>query len=151
MRNPDGFINRNSRCPYCSKGTSNGEKEILNYFKESDTRFNIQYKFDDCKNIFSLPFDFALFDEKDIIKFLIEFDGKQHFEPVDFGGRGQDWAEKQFIKTQHNDKIKNQYCKDNNIKLYRIPYWKFDEIEEILHKLINDEHVEVDEASFLIV
>ena len=38
------------------------------------------------------------------------------------------------MSTQRNDNIKNQYCKDNNIKLVRIPYWEFDNIENILEK-----------------
>ena len=32
--------------------------------------------------------------------------------------------------------MKNDYCKKNNIKLIRIPYWQFDEIEEILKDVI---------------
>ena len=43
-----------------------------------------------------------------------------------FGG------EKQLQKTIKNDEIKNKYCKDNNITLIRIPYWDFDNIENIL-------------------
>ena len=64
--------------------------------------------------------------------FVIEYDGKQHFKPVDIFG-GQDG----FEETQLHDQIKTQYCKDNNIELIRIPYWEKDNIEEILnHKLI---------------
>ena len=33
---------------------------------------------------------------------------------------------KKLKKNQENDKIKNQYCKNNNIKLVRIPYWDFE-------------------------
>ena len=36
------------------------------------------------------------------------------------------------MKTQERDKIKNQYCKDNDIKLIRIPYWDIDKIDNIL-------------------
>ena len=36
----------------------------------------------------SLRFDFATFDDKDSLKYLIEFQGKQHYEPIDyFGGK----------------------------------------------------------------
>ena len=34
--------------------------------------------------------------------------------------------------TKYNDKIKDKYCVDNNIKLLRIPYWEFENIENIL-------------------
>ena len=36
--------------------------------------------------------------------------------------------------TKCRDEIKTQYCKENNIKLIRIPYWEFDNIEEILNR-----------------
>lgn len=39
-----------------------------------------------------------------------------------------------FKTVQYHDAIKNKYCEDNNIKLLRIPYWDFDNIEEILKK-----------------
>jgi len=41
-----------------------------------------------------------------------------------------------FKNTQINDSIKTQYCVDNNIKLIRIPYWKFKNIPNILKILI---------------
>ena len=43
----------------------------------------------------------------------IEFNGKQHYEPIDFFG-GVD----RFEKQQINDNIKVNYCNDNNIKTY---------------------------------
>ena len=58
---------------------------------------------------------------------VIEFDGIQHFEPVEhFGG------EKNFQITQKRDRDKNEYCKKNNINILRIPYWEFDNIENII-------------------
>lgn len=36
-----------------------------------------------------------------------------------------------------HDTIKTQYCKNNNIRLIRIPYWDFDNIENILSQLLN--------------
>ena len=34
------------------------------------------------------------------------------------------WNNKEnFLKTQERDVLKNQWCKDNNIPLIRIPYW----------------------------
>ena len=30
------------------------------------------------------------------------------------------------------DNIKTKYCEDNNIKLIRIPYWNYNNIEQIL-------------------
>jgi hypothetical protein len=43
---------------------------------------------------------------------------------------------------QHRDEIKNQYCKDHEITLIRIPYWEFDNIEEILKNIQNKDSYE---------
>lgn len=32
--------------------------------------------------------------------------------------------------------MKDNYCKNNNIKLFRIPYWEFNEINEKLDKIL---------------
>ena len=41
-----------------------------------------------------------------------------------------------FIDTKIRDTIKTIYCKENNIKLIRIPYWNFNNIEEILERIL---------------
>lgn len=41
-------------------------------------------------------------------------------------------AEKALKDIQYRDSIKTQYCKDNKIKLLRIPYWDYNNIETIL-------------------
>ena len=38
----------------------------------------------------------------------------------------------EFVNGKIRDTIKTRYCKDNNIRLIRIPYWEFDNIENIL-------------------
>ena len=72
-----------------------------------------------------LPFDFYIPD----LNITIEYDGRQHYEIIDYFG-GLDG----FIDTKIRDTIKTIYCKENNIKLIRIPYWDFDKIEKILEK-----------------
>lgn len=73
-------------------------------------------KFDDCKYIYTLRFDFAIM-QNDKLLGLIEYDGKQHFEPIEFFG-GEDG----FRQTKERDEIKNTYCKDHDIPLIRLPY-----------------------------
>ena len=52
-------------------------------------------------------------------KYIIEFDGVQHFRYYNNNG----WNNKKnFEKTRERDLIKNKYCFDNNIPLIRIPY-----------------------------
>ena len=37
---------------------------------------------------------------------------------------------------EKRDGIKNNYCKNNNIPLLRIPYWEFNNIEKILENTL---------------
>ena len=66
-------------------------------------------------------FDFAVFTDNKKLNYFIEFDGQQHFE---YKENKDCWNnEENFEKTQIRDNLKNQWCKDNNIPLIRIPYW----------------------------
>lgn len=59
---------------------------------------------------------------------LIEYDGEQHYKPVEFFG-----GEEGFKNAQYRDKIKNDYCENNNINLIRLPYFlSNDEIKDII-------------------
>lgn len=125
---PNDFL-RGKRCPKCI--SSKGEKEISKFLKENKIHNESQYCFEDCRSILPLPFDFALFSENKLIV-LIEYDGEQHYRPVTFGGITYEEAVGKLKLTQHRDSIKNEYCKQNNIPLLRIPYWGFNNIEQIL-------------------
>ncbi|MFE0341661.1 hypothetical protein P5618_015020 [Priestia megaterium] len=120
---PKGFLDGN-RCPRCKE--SKGEKAIGKYLAINNIKYEIQYKFIDCVHEKRLPFDVAVF-KGDSIIMLIEYDGGQHFKPVDwFGGQ------KAFELTRTRDRIKEEYCKKKKIPLLRIPYWEFNNIEKIL-------------------
>lgn len=119
------FNNNNRRCPYCNE--SKGEKRISIFLNNTNIKYETQYKFEDCKSIKCLPFDFYLTD----MNILIEFDGEGHYRPINWKGN-KDIAFDTFVGTIIRDTIKNEYCKKNGIKLIRIPYWEYDNIEEIL-------------------
>ena len=119
---------RGDNCPKCI--SSKGEKYIRDFLLLNNTVFNEQYKFNDCKNTRPLPFDFYLSD----YNMCIEYDGQQHYKVVCFGGISEEEAQQNLEIRKINDKIKTQYCKENNIKLLRIPYWEFNNIENILKK-----------------
>jgi hypothetical protein len=110
-------------CPYCSE--SNMEKRIRNYFENNNIIYAFQKRFNDCKDLLSLPFDFYLPD----YNVACEAQGIQHFEIVDFFG-----GEEAFIDRKKKDKIKENYCKENNIPFIEIPYYKFNNIENILEE-----------------
>lgn len=129
--NPVAVYLLRSGCPCCND--SKGESLINSILDIKSINNKRQFRFKDCKNKRSLPFDFAIFNNNDLL-FLIEYDGEQHFRPVNFGGISDKRTINNFNKLRENDKIKNKYCKDNNILLIRIPYWQFDKIEQILEK-----------------
>jgi Zn ribbon nucleic-acid-binding protein len=115
------------RCPKCNE--SKGEKIISNILRNNLIKFDSQCTFPDCRYINPLEFDFYLSDYDT----CIEFQGLQHYKPVDFAGKGEEWANQLFIDNQIRDNIKRDYCKNNNIKLIEIPYWDFNNIEKILN------------------
>jgi very-short-patch-repair endonuclease len=111
---------------------SNGEYLVEEYLKKLKVSFKKQYSFDGClseKN-HKLFFDFYLNE----LNICIEYDGKQHFEPVEFFG-----GKKIFNEIKNRDQLKNKFCEDNGIFLLRIPYNKNnDEIEKIIINVINN-------------
>jgi hypothetical protein len=114
---------RGNGCNSC--GESKGEKEIAKFLDKFNFFYERQKKFHDCRNTFELPFDFYL----PSIRTAIEFDGKQHYYPVEhFGGL------KAYESLIINDKIKNDYCEDNYINLIRIRYDQMNDIYRILYE-----------------
>ena len=59
--------------------SSKGEERIEKIFIEQSIDFVRQYKIKDCKNIKTLPFDFAVFENEEL-NCLIEYQGRQHYE-----------------------------------------------------------------------
>lgn len=97
-----------------------GEYIIENILKENNINFVAQYHNDTCK--FLDTNYYAYFDFFVDNKYIIEFDGEQHFNPQCFNNLSQLKAKNNFKKTQEHDEYKNQWCKQNNIPLIRIPY-----------------------------
>lgn len=121
-----GAFKNGNRCPYCNQ--SKGEYKIKKFFKNNNMIYNEQKRFEDCRFKKPLPFDFYL----PQYNILIEYDGEFHYKI----SRYEDGFDK-FINTKIRDTVKNIYCKNNDIKLIRIPYWEYDNIEEILIKELN--------------
>lgn len=106
------------------------EKQIEKILDKHGYNYEREYSFENLKSDknYRLRFDFAIKNDTNNIDCLIEYDGQQHYKPVDkFGGQ------KAFEQTQYRDQLKNKYCQENGIKLIRIPYTKnLDEIEDII-------------------
>lgn len=112
-------------CYSCSCKESVGEKRIRESLEFYGINFEQEKRFDDCRDVKPLPFDFYLPN----YNMIIEFDGQHHFEETH--------NRADYETTKRHDAIKNKYCEDNNINLLRIPYWDGSKIEEILTKELN--------------
>lgn len=113
-------------CPNCS--ASKGELKIKDFLDKNNIKYIQQKTFDDCIYKQKLKFDFYL-PERNI---AIEYDGQQHFMPVDFANKGIEWSTNLYNKNVVKDAIKNNYCKDKQINLIRIPYFDYENIDKIL-------------------
>lgn len=128
-------IKNGNGCPHCH--SSKGEKQIANILDLNNIPHQSEYCFEDCRNINPLPFDFAIFNLNNELIGLCEYQGIQHYEPVDFAAKGEKWANELFVSNQFKDKIKKDYCASKNIPLLEIPYWEFNNIEEKLKKFLH--------------
>lgn len=98
----------------CNK-SSYGEQIIEKILLENNIIFSKEFYFPDLKskNNKYLKYDFAIFNKNNIIIRLIEFDGEQHY------CINNKYYSKEGVLR---DKIKNDYAKNHNIPLIRIPY-----------------------------
>lgn len=100
----------------CGCVKSLGEMKINRILSQSKINFSTQYTV--FINQAYYRFDYAIFDENNNLIRLVEFDGEQHFNVR------SNW----YKNTHNNDILKNNYCKQNNIPLVRIPYWERDSL-----------------------
>ena len=101
---------------------SSRERLIESVLKNNKIKYEKQKRFSDCRYHYTLPFDFAIYNNDGSLNCLIEYDGKQHYEPSDFFGGSE-----AFRLTQIRDAVKDNYCKSNDIPLKRLRYELTDE------------------------
>lgn len=128
---PSNILSGKSGCTCESE--NRGESKVKELLDLQSVNFHRQYSHPDCKYRMPLRFDFAIYNDHNQLQCLIEYDGKQHHEPIEyFGGK------KAFKLQQKKDKIKDDYCNSNNIPLIRIPYWDFKNIDSILTERLTE-------------
>lgn len=96
-------------CSLCCE--SKHEKLIKRWLQTTDYKFEPQKVFPDLRYQNSLRCDFYI----DQFNLIIEFDGIQHFEPVEAWG-----GVEKFLKVQARDRVKNDYCTEKRINLLRM-------------------------------
>nr|DAH18426.1 MAG TPA: restriction enzyme [Caudoviricetes sp.] len=113
----------------CLRSSQNSTSEVFirKVLDDSNVPYNTEYSFSDCIGVkgWRLRFDFYLPKHN----MTIEYDGRQHFYPVEYWG-----GEDKLAIQKANDAIKTDYCLKHNILLLRLPYT---ESQENITKLIS--------------
>ena len=117
--------NKKVLCPKCKSGKSRSEIYIADWLEKNNIQYetekNFSWLMDSHKR-----FDFVI----ESNKVIIEYDGEQHFRPVDFFG-----GEEKFKRLQESDEFKTRKAIENGYQILRIPYFFQDKIKEILSNL----------------
>ena len=98
---------------------SRGEIRIHEILEEAGLNYKEEYIFPDLRSPNGRPlrFDFVVFDDDGVIDFIIEYQGKQHYEASQkFGGK------KCLYQQQYNDNQKRRFCALHDFTLIEIPY-----------------------------
>lgn len=98
---------------------SKAEIKIEEILERAGLNFKMEYIFPDLRSSNGRPlrFDFVIFDDDGNIDFIIEYQGKQHYEASQkFGGK------KGLYQQQFNDNKKRRFCALHDIQLIEIPY-----------------------------
>lgn len=108
----------------CYQFNSKGILKIIQILEENKIEFEQEKIFNDCLSPKNVPLRFDIFIKNK--KYIIEYDGEQHFRPTTFGGKIS--GEERLKLNKEYDNIKNKYCFENNIPLIRIPFYDYEKI-----------------------
>ena len=111
-------------CPEC-KGVSIGEKLVLDFLVKNGIENETQKRAGKSQR----RFDFYL----PYYDLYIEFNGKQHYEPVEFFG-----GLKTFKRQQKSDQYKRDWCEENNHNLLEIKYTEIKNMDNIIRKITEE-------------
>lgn len=111
---------------------SSGELKIRQILEKADINFQSQYRIKNKDGKWMI-FDFVLMDNNNQITKCIEYNGKQHYYPIEIWG-----GEDAFQLQKERDQRKTDYCNAHNIFLQWIPYTEYDNINlEMLLRIPN--------------
>lgn len=112
-----------SKCPNCVY--SRGEKAVADVLDSLSIEYTREHSFE---YLGRKRFDFFI----PSLNIAIEYDGEQHYKSIDAWG-GEEYLE----SVRQSDALKNDFCEYMVIDLLRIPYWEFDNIDEIVTNFID--------------
>lgn len=111
---------------------SNGENLVEQILQVNNIPYRKQVTLPGIKDKEVLRYDFGILNNNQSVIRLIEFDGIQHYQPIEFFG-----GEDAYLETIKRDKIKNEGAQSYSIPLIRIPYYKKQTLT--LEDLLGDE------------
>lgn len=126
-----GNLKQGYGCPKCKE--SKGERQLYEILKQIFPNYKITSQ-DDLGFLYykkPLKVDFAIRD----LKLVFEYDGGQHFRPVEHWG-----GEKTFKETQKRDQKKNDLCKINGYQIIRFRYDERLTKQKVLQKYIKENY-----------
>lgn len=109
-------------CPICN--SSHLEEKVCNVLKNKKIIFEYQCGKKTFNWLGLQTLDFYL-PEYNV---AIECQGEQHYEPIDFAGKGKEWAEKQFSENVKRDKTKKEKCEKNKIEILYVNKNNFENV-----------------------
>lgn len=116
-------------CPKCKQ--SHGERLISSILNCNSIKYISQFPLENPYNRRNFKLDFYILYNKG--KYIIEYNGRQHYEPVEVFG-GQKAFEEQLLR----DSDLRKYCKENNWNLLEIPfYYSEEEIINSIQEFLN--------------
>lgn len=109
---------------------SKAVERMDNFLHQMNISHSHEICFQDCFNPntgYCLPFDFALLNSDKHIQCVIEYQGEQHYKDRGWFGK---------LERETTDKIKKDYCQQNNIPFYEIRYdqAEINELKNVLRK-----------------
>lgn len=119
----------------CGCLVSVAEYEFEQYLIQNGYSYVKQYKFEECKDVRALPFDFAIFHENKLL-LLVELNGEQHYHPFTYCNEAKDIKKENLKNRIKKDNIKKNFCIQHNIPLLVIRYTKFYKKELIFEEFV---------------
>lgn len=95
------------------KRGSHGEVSVSDILDREKIKYIREWNHPSLKSLGLMRFDFYLPEHKSVI----EFHGKQHFEPIEYFG-----GEKAFSGVVKRDEMKKNWCKENGTAYFMIPF-----------------------------
>lgn len=131
LKEVKGTYLRNGTTKSCGCLLSWYEEEINDLLNRWNINYSRQVTFPNLKNSQNhyLRFDFGIYNNENQLKGLIEYNGEQHYKSIECWG-----GESQLKKQQEHDKLKLEYCENNNIPLLILN--KEHDMEKELHCFI---------------